>query len=63
VSPNDLLTVMRYYRSKRFKPWKLRFGNMLPHPAEFVRREVHGNFAPCRLGFHVSSDYEMFIRF
>ena len=62
VSLHDLKTVTRYYSSKRFKPWKLRFGIMPPHPATFVRNEVYKTLGLYRLKYRISSDYEMFIR-
>ena len=62
VSLDDLESVTRYYSSKRFKPWKLRFGYMPPHPGTFVRREAYEKVGLYRLDYRISADYEMFIR-
>jgi hypothetical protein len=62
VSLDDLKTVTRYYSSRKFKPWKLRFGIMPPHPATFVRRDVYKKLGLYRLNFQICSDYEIFIR-
>ena len=40
VQPENLDLVSRYYRASHFRPWKLGFGWMPPHPATFVRRSV-----------------------
>ena len=62
VEPDDLETVQRYYSSRKFKPWKLRFGWMPPHPATFVRRSAYEKCGQYSLRYKISSDYEMFIR-
>jgi len=62
VSPDDLRTVKRFYSSKRFRPWKLRFGYMPPHPGTFVRKEAYDKVGLYRLDYCISADYEMFVR-
>src|SRR5690606_25753367 len=54
--------VVRYYRSSHFRPWKLRFGWMPPHPATFVRREVYEKYGLYSLNYRIASDYEIFVR-
>lgn len=62
VAPQDLSSVKRYYSSRHFKPWKLRFGYMPPHPATFVRRELYTRFGEYNLDYRIAADYEMFVR-
>lgn len=62
VRPDNLREVARYYSSARFRPWKLRFGWMPPHPATFVRHAVYQKFGKYRTDFTIASDYEMFVR-
>lgn len=62
VGAQDVTTIKRYYSSRKFKPWKLRFGWMPPHPATFVRRGVYEASGEYSLKYKISSDYEMFIR-
>ena len=62
VGSEDVTTIKRYYSSRKFKPWKLRFGWMPPHPATFVRRSVYEASGEYSLNYKISSDYEMFIR-
>lgn len=62
VESSDLATVKRFYSSRRFKPWKLRFGWMPPHPGTFVRRGAYRKCGQYSLKYKISSDYEMFVR-
>lgn len=62
VDSNDLATVKRFYGSRNFKPWQLRFGRMPPHPATFVRRSAYEKCGQYSLNYEISSDYEMFVR-
>jgi glycosyltransferase involved in cell wall biosynthesis len=62
VAADDLTRVTRYYSSETFKPWKLRFGWMPPHPATFVRNQVYKRFGGYSLKYKISSDYEIFVR-
>lgn len=62
VAADDLTRVTRYYSSAKFRPWKLRFGWMPPHPATFVRNQVYKCFGGYSLNYKISSDYEIFVR-
>ncbi len=62
VSASDLVTIKRYYSSRAFRPWKLRFGWMPPHPATFVRQDVYRRLGGYSLSYKISSDYEIFVR-
>lgn len=62
VDPEQTDRVTRYYRANKFRPWKLRFGWMPPHPATYVRRSVYQRFGDYRTDMKISADYEMFVR-
>ncbi|OQY15941.1 MAG: glycosyl transferase [Desulfobacteraceae bacterium 4572_35.1] len=62
VAPGNLEKIIRFYRSGHFRPWKLRFGWMPPHPATFIKKRAYDQFGLYSLGFKISSDYEMFVR-
>lgn len=62
VNPDDISQTVRRYESRNFKPWKLRFGWMPPHPATFVRRSVYQEYGMYDLSYKISSDYEIFVR-
>ncbi|WP_250832601.1 glycosyltransferase family 2 protein [Marinobacter sediminum] len=62
VEAEDLSKVIRYYGARHFRPWKLRFGWMPPHPATFVRRRSYDLVGAYRVDMQISADFEMFVR-
>jgi glycosyltransferase involved in cell wall biosynthesis len=62
VQPGDLQRVVRRYSSRAFRPWKLRFGWMPPHPGSFIRRAACATIGPYALDLKISADYEMFVK-
>ena len=62
VAPGKLEKIIRFYRSGHFKPWKLRFGWMPPHPATFIKKCAYDQVGFYSLDYKISSDYEMFVR-
>jgi glycosyltransferase involved in cell wall biosynthesis len=62
VSSDDLHKIRRFYSSRGFRPWKLRFGYMPPHPATYVRKAVYDQFGLYKRGYQIAADYEINIR-
>ena len=62
VDPNNTNKVVRYYCSKKFKPYKLRFGWMPPHNATFIKSEVFERVGNYSLYYKISADFELFVR-
>ena len=62
VEPANIKKVTRYYTSNKFRPWKLRFGWMPPHPASFIKRSVYNKIGNYSLNYKIAADYEFFIR-
>lgn len=62
VSPDEDRKVRRFYSSGGFRPWKLRFGFMPPHPASYVRREVYERYGLYSTNYQIAADYEIFVR-
>lgn len=62
VDPDITQKITRFYSSKRFKPFKLRFGWMPPHTATFIRKEVFEVVGEYSLDYKISADYELFVR-
>ena len=54
--------VRRLYSSRRFRPWKMRFGWMPPHLATFVRRRAYERHGLYRTDYRISADYELLVR-
>ncbi len=62
VDRYDFSKIRRYYSSKKFRRWKLRFGWMPPHPATFITASAYKKAGTYSLDYKIASDYEMFIR-
>ena len=62
VNPGNLKKTVRFYSSSKFKPWKLRFGWMPPHPTTFIKRDVYEKYGLYNLTFSIASDFELFVR-
>lgn len=62
VRPDALDKTVRFYSSAHFKPWKLRFGWMPPHPATFIRRSAYARIGPYSTSYRIAADYEWFVR-
>lgn len=62
VEADDIATVTRYYGAAHFRPWKLRFGWMPPHPGTYVRKEAYAQVGKYSTQYRISADYEMFVR-
>lgn len=63
VNPDNLNKTVRYYSSKRFKPWKFRWGWMPAHPTFFTYKENFEKFGYYQYDYHIAADYELLIRF
>ncbi|NKC17462.1 glycosyltransferase [Pseudoalteromonas sp. S4498] len=63
VKSDNLEKVTRFYSLPNFKPWKLRFGWMPPHPATFIKKSVYDIYGLYKVNYKISADYEAFVRF
>jgi len=53
---------VRYYSSKLFHPFWLRFGFMPAHPSFYCKRSVFERYGLYRLDYKIGADYEMMVR-
>lgn len=53
---------VRYYSSRLFSPFWLRFGFMPAHPSFYCKRDVFDKSGLYRLDYKIGSDYEMMVR-
>lgn len=63
VKKNDTSKVVRYYRSKNFKPYRFAFGWMPAHPTFFAKKEVYQRYGVYRTDYKIAADYELLVRF
>lgn len=53
---------IRYYSSRHFHPFWLRYGFMPAHPSFYARREVFERAGLYKTDYKIGSDYEMMVR-
>ena len=63
VQFQDPNKVVRYWKSKDFKPSLLKTGWMPPHPTLFIRKNIFDEIGCYRLDFKISADYDFILRF
>lgn len=59
----NLDKVVRLYSSKFFRPWKMRFGFMLPHPTFYARSDLFNKLGFYKTNYRVAADFELLSRF
>lgn len=62
VRDGNLTKCTRYFSSRYFRPWLLRFGFMPAHPSFYCRRSVFERYGLYDLQYRTSSDFDMMVR-
>lgn len=62
VRPNDLKKCVRYYSSKMFRPWLMRWGYMPAHPSFYCKKSVYDKYGLYSLEYKICSDFDMMVR-
>lgn len=62
VRPDNLKKCVRYYSSRNFRPWAMRFGYMPAHPSFYAKREVYEKYGLYALDYKIAADYDMMVR-
>ena len=63
VNPNNLDKTVRYYSSRKFSPWRFRFGFMPAHPSFFTYKSYFDEFGFYQTDYKIAADYELLVRF
>lgn len=63
VRPENLHHTIRYYSSKRFKPYKFRLGFMPAHPSFFTYKENFEKYGYYQYDYYIAADFELLTRF
>ena len=59
-STNPVFT--RFIKAKWFKPKRLRYGWMPPHPGMFLKSDVYKRLGTYKQNYKIAADYEFFVR-
>lgn len=63
VNPNNLEKTVRYYSSRKFKPYTFRFGFMPAHPSFFTYKKYYESFGYYKTDYKIAADFELLMRF
>lgn len=63
VSKEDVTKVVRFWKSGKFKRFKMHFGWMPPHPSFYMKRELYTQWGGFNLEYKISADYDSLIRY
>ncbi len=62
VQQDDPSKIIRYWKSKEFKPRYLKYGWMPPHPTLFLKKEVYVQSGNFDTSFKIAADYDFILR-
>ena len=62
VQPDNLNKCVRYYSSRNFRPWAVRFGYMPAHPSFYIRRCIYERYGLYYLEYKIAADFDMIVR-
>ena len=60
---NDMEKIVRVYNSKSWRPNRLQYGFMPPHPSFYCKRELFHKLGGYKKDYKIAADYELLIRF
>lgn len=59
---DNFFKISRYYSSKKFYRWMLKFGIMPPHTGSFIYKSVYDQFGLYDEYYKIAGDFEFFLR-
>lgn len=62
IKDNNPEKISRYYSSKIFKRWLMRFGFMPAHPSFYIKRECFDKFGLYNTSYKIVADFEFLLR-
>lgn len=62
VKPSDLTKCTRYYSSKPFKPYLMRFGFMPAHPSFYCKKSCYLTYGGFDTSYKIAADFENLLR-
>lgn len=62
VKPDNLKKCVRYYSSKMFRPWLMRWGYMPAHPSFYCKKGIYDKYGLYSLDYKICSDFDMMVR-
>lgn len=63
ISKNNSSKCVRYYSSRKFKPWTIKMGLMPAHPSFYCFKTLYNRLGYYDTCFKVAADFELMMRF
>lgn len=63
VNDNELDKCTRYYSSRSFRRWQMRFGFMPAHPSFYCKRYVYTQYGAFNTRYRIGADFESLLRY
>lgn len=63
VKPDNLNKCVRYYSSRSFRPWQMRFGFMPAHPSFYCRKKLFNKYGFYNIDYKSGADFELLVRY
>ena len=63
VNDDNLNKCTRYYSSRIFRPWLMRFGFMPAHPSFYCKRSVYTKYGAFNTNYRIGADFESLLRY
>lgn len=63
VCADDTSEAVRYYSSRWFRRWTMRFGLMPAHPTFYCKREVYEKYGNFNTRYKIAADFDAVLRF
>lgn len=62
IHPADPNHCIRYYSSRYFRRWQMRFGYMPAHPSFYAKKEVYDKYGCYSLEYQLAADFDLMVR-
>lgn len=63
VDRADTDKIIRYWKSKPYRPGMFKMGWMPPHPTFYAKRELYERLGGFNIDFKIAADYELMLRY
>lgn len=63
VNDENLNKCVRYYSSRIFRPWLMRFGFMPAHPSFYCKRYVYEKYGAFNTKYRIVADFDSLVRY
>ena len=60
---NNYEKITRMYGAHNFKPWKMKYGLMPPHPSSVIKKSIYLKYGLYNENLSIAADFDLFLRY